>query len=75
MFSIVLYSKTIGKQKTLSEWVNPTTSGPENWHIASSDILDQNCKGFLETYFLFLNHLTRPPTEVVGLTDIGVNRF
>ena len=68
MFSIVFYSKTIGKQKTLSEWVNPTTSGPKNWHIVSSDILDQNRKCFLETYFVFLNHLTKPPTEVVGLT-------
>ena len=71
MFSIVFYSKTIGKQKNLSEWVNPTTSGPKNWHTVSSDILDQNCKCFLETYFVFLNHLTKPPTEVVHLTEIS----
>ena len=69
MFSIVFYSKTVGKQRMLSEWVNPKTSGPENWYIAFSDIVDSNCKRFLETYFVFLNPITRPPTEVVHLTD------
>ena len=70
MFSIVFYSKTIGKQRMLSEWVNPKTSGPENWYIAFSDIVDSNCKRFLETYFVFLNPITRPPTEVVRLTEL-----
>ena len=68
LFSIVFYSKTIGKQRMLSEWVNPKTSGLENWYIAFSDIVDSNCKRFLETYFVFLNPITRPPTEVVPLT-------
>ena len=65
MFSIVFYSKTIGKQKKLSEWVNPKTSGPENWHMAFSDIADSNCKRFLETYFVSLNPITRVPRELL----------
>ena len=69
LFSIVFYSKTIGKQKKLSEWVSPERSRSEFWHKASSDSVDSNCKCFLETYFVFLNHLTKPPTEVVHLTD------
>ena len=51
MFSIVFYSKTIEKQKTLSEWVNPKTPRPKNWQIAFSYRLDSNYKRSLETYF------------------------
>ena len=51
LFSIVFYSKTIGKQKKLSEWVSPERSRSEFWHKASSDSVDSNCKCFLETYF------------------------
>ena len=68
LFSIVFYSKTIGKQKKLSEWVSPERSRSEFWHKASSDSVDSNCKCFLETYFVSLNPITRLPREVVDLT-------
>ena len=68
MFSIVFYSKTIRKQKKLSEWVNPERSSAEIWHRAFSYSVDSNCKHSLETYFVLLNHITSAPTEVVDLT-------
>ena len=71
MFSIVFYSKTIGKQKKLSEWVSPDTSRAEIWHKAFSYSIDSNCRLSLETYFVFLNPITRAPTKVVDLTDIA----
>ena len=77
LFSIVFYSKTIGKQKKLSEWVSPERSRSEFWHKAFSDSVDSNCKRFLETYFVSLNPITRLPREVVDLTDnllfVGTN--
>ena len=75
MFSIVFYSKTIGKQKKLSEWVNPERSRAEIWYKAFSYSVDSNCKRFLETYFVFLNLITRAPTEVVDLTEFFRIRF
>ena len=74
MFSIVFYSKTIGKQKKLSHYVNPDDSRSETWHNAFSYIVDRNCKVSLETYFAFLNLKTRRPTKVVDLTDIERGR-
>ena len=68
MFSTVFYSKTIGKQKKLSHYVNPDDSRSETWHNAFSYIVDRNCKVSLETYFAFLNLKTRRPTKVVDLT-------
>ena len=68
MFSIVFYSETIGKQKKLSEWVNPERSRAEIWYKAFSYSVDSNCKRSLVTYFVLLNHITKAPTEVVDLT-------
>ena len=68
-FSIVFYSKTIGKQKKLSHYVNPDDSRSGTWHNAFSYIVDRNCKVSLETYFAFLNLKTRRPTKVVDLTE------
>ena len=68
MFSTVFYSKTIGKQKKLSHYVNPDDSRSGTWHNAFSYIVDRNCKVSLETYFAFLNLKTRRPTKVVDLT-------
>ena len=51
LFSIVFYSKTIGKQRKLSEWVSPERSRAEFWHKAFLYSVDSNCKRFLETYF------------------------
>ena len=70
MFSIVFYSETIGKQKKLSEWVNPERSRAEIWYKAFSYSVDSNCKHSLVTYFVLLNHITKALTEVVDLTDI-----
>ena len=68
LFSIVFYSKTIGKQKKLSEWVSPERSRAEIWHKAFLYSVDSNCKRFLETYFISLNLITRVLREVVDLT-------
>ena len=51
MFSIVFYSKTIGKQKKLSHYVNPDDSRSDTWHKAFSYRVDSNPKRSLETYF------------------------
>ena len=75
MFSIVFYSETIGKQKKLSEWVNPERSMDEIWYKAFSYSVDSNCKRSLVTYFVLLNHITKAPTEVVDLTALSEKKL
>ena len=67
LFSIVFYSKTIGKQKKLSEWVSPERSRAEIWHKAFLYSVDSNCKRFLETYFFDI--------KVTRYRSCGSDRF